>query len=82
VPKKKSHPLMYFNYQDITYRFELHTDPPEAMYWSTYKIKPSQLKIFDAKNKQVFGDVKEQLLNDIDSERVNYNGSHSPDKIP
>jgi len=71
VPKR--HPQMFFTYQDITYRYELHTDPPEAMYWSTYRIKPSQLKIFDANGKQVFGEAKEQLLNDIDSERPNNN---------
>jgi hypothetical protein len=60
---------MFFTFEDNTYRFELHTDPPEAMYWSTYKVKASHLKVFDANNKQVFGPAKEALLNDLDEER-------------
>ena len=60
---------MFFTFEDNTYRFELHTDPPEAMYWSTYKVKASHLKVFDANNKQVFGTAKEALLNDLDEER-------------
>jgi hypothetical protein len=60
---------MFFTFEDDTYRFELHTDPPEAMYWSTYKVKASHLKVFDANNKQVFGPAKEALLNDLDEER-------------
>ena len=60
---------MFFTFEDDTYRFELHTDPPEAMYWSTYKVKASHLKVFDDNNKQVFGPAKEALLNDLDEER-------------
>jgi hypothetical protein len=60
---------MFFTFEDATYRFELHTDPPEAMYWSTYKVKASHLKVFDDNNKQVFGPAKEALLNDLDEER-------------
>ena len=60
---------MFFTFEDTTYRFELHTDPPEAMYWSTYKVKASHLKVFDDNNKQVFGPAKEALLNDLDEER-------------
>ena len=59
----------YFTFDGETYRFELWTDPPEAMYWSTYKVKASHLKVFDANDKQVYGPAKEALLNELEEER-------------
>jgi hypothetical protein len=59
----------FYTHDDgVVYKYELKTDPPEAMFWATKKLKPSELKVYDGQGKQVFGEVKETILEEINND--------------
>jgi len=62
--------MMFYTHTDgVTYSYDLKTDPPEAMYWPTRKIKHSEIKVYDADNSQIFGEVKNAIYDDLEKER-------------
>ena len=55
-------------YNDIEYT--LRTDPPEAMYWSTYKLKKSDIKILSNTNRSEAAKLRQEILDDINKQEV------------
>ena len=46
--------MFYTDIDGELWQYELKTDPPEAMYWETYKLKQTDIKIISGANK---GDI-------------------------
>tara|TARA_B100000497_G_scaffold128058_1_gene172896 strand:- start:66 stop:347 length:282 start_codon:yes stop_codon:yes gene_type:complete len=62
-------------YGDIEYT--LVTDPLEAMYWSTYKLKKRDVKILTKASRTEAAKLRQEILDDIIQQEV----SASTDKI-
>jgi len=51
------------------WQYELKTNPPEAMFWETYKLKPMDIKVLAEVNKETRVRVRKEIYKDItDSE--------------
>lgn len=51
------------------WQYELKTNPPEAMFWETYKLKPMDIKVLAEVNKETKARVRKEIYKDItDSE--------------
>jgi len=46
-------------------RYTLITDPPEAMYWSTYRLKKSDVKLLDKFDRSTAANIKQEIFDDI-----------------
>jgi len=62
-------------YGDIEYT--LVTDPLEAMYWSTYKLKKRDVKILTKASRTEAARLRQEILDDIIQQEV----SASTDKV-
>ena len=47
------------------WEYELHTTPPEAMYWKNYKIKLSDIKVISDVHKEIKKRIRKEILKDI-----------------
>lgn len=56
---------MYFVDSDTTIEYTLVTDPPEAMYWRTYKLKKSHIKIITKTDRAQAAEYRAQILASI-----------------
>lgn len=53
-----------------TVEYKLKTDPPEAVFWSTYKLKPAHIKVVGSYDRQTKNALAREICNDIiESER-------------
>ena len=55
-------------YGDIEYT--LRTDPAEAMYWSTYKLKKSDIKILTKASRTDAARLRQEILDDINKQEI------------
>lgn len=46
-------------------RYTLITDPLEAMYWSTYRLKKSDVKLLDKFDRSTAADIRQEIFDDI-----------------
>ena len=57
---------MFFTDEDGTIiQYDLVTDPPEAMYWTTYKLKKSHIKIISKMDRTEAATYREKILASI-----------------
>jgi len=59
--------LKYF-YADDTHgivEFAFKTDPPEAEYWTTYKLKKSDIKVVTKMDRSAAAEMRQKILKDI-----------------
>ena len=57
---------MYFVEADETaIQYTLKTEPPEAMYWATYKLKKSDIKIISKMDRSQAAMYREKILASI-----------------
>lgn len=57
---------MFFTDEDGTViQYDLVTDPPEAMYWTTYKLKKSHIKIISKMDRSTAASYREKILASI-----------------
>ena len=57
---------MFFTDEDGTIiQYDLVTDPPEAMYWTTYKLKKSHIKIISKMDRTHAASYREKILASI-----------------
>ena len=64
----KYHRIGEMFYKDIDndlWQFELHTTPPEALYWKNYKIRLEDIKVISKASKQLRDKIKKEILKDI-----------------
>ena len=53
------------------FKYALKTDPPDAMYWTTYRLKKSDITLIDKFNRAMTADIKQEILDDIISREPN-----------
>lgn len=57
---------MFFTDEDGTViQYDLVTDPPEAMYWTTYRLKKSHIKIISKMDRTEAASYREKILASI-----------------
>ena len=49
--------------------YRLKTDPEKAMYWSTYKIKKSEIKILNCPDRTKAAELRQMLFEALEIER-------------
>jgi DNA polymerase III alpha subunit (gram-positive type) len=47
------------------YQYKLVTDPPEAMYWSTYRLKKRDVKVITNVERDEKIQIRTEIYNDI-----------------
>lgn len=55
----------YYTNDDGVWAYELRTDPPEAAYWSTYKLKVSHVKVLSKADRSTAAALRAEILADI-----------------
>ena len=45
--------------------YYLQTDPPEAMYWSTYRLKLTHIKLKNKYDKKISRTLRKEIFNSI-----------------
>jgi hypothetical protein len=45
--------------------YTLKTDPEEAVFWSTYRLKKSHIKLLDKFDKTTAAEIKQEIFDDI-----------------
>mgnify|MGYP000052670464 FL=1 len=62
-----------------TYAFTIQTDPPEALYWKTYKLKGSHIKLLNKLPRAEAAAMRSLILEDIlESEKTPPNPKGNP----
>lgn len=59
--------------------FKIRTDPPEAVYWSTYKLKLSDVKIVTKMHQQEATIIRREIVNEINERE---HPKKNADKVP
>lgn len=54
---------------DKEWEYELKTDPPQAMFWSTHKIKKSEIKILNCPDRKKAAELRQMLFEIFEIER-------------
>lgn len=62
---------MFYNHEKMLIQYTLKTDPPEAMYWTTYRLKVTDIKILTKLDKQTTAKIRKDIFNDIISNEPN-----------
>mgnify|MGYP003628640628 FL=1 len=47
------------------WQYELKTNPPEAVYWETYKLKPTDIKVISEADTEVKKRIRQEIYKDI-----------------
>ena len=61
----KYHQIGEMFYRDIDndlWQFELHTTPPEALYWKNYKIRLEDIKVISKADKHIKNRIRTEIL--------------------
>ena len=59
--------MFYQRSAEETISYTLICDPIESLYWSTKKLKKSEIKLLKKFNKQDAATIKQEILDDINS---------------
>ncbi len=75
---------MKFAQKEKTIQYKLITDPVEAQYWTTHRLKKSEIKIITKCDRSTAALLREEILHDIISREPNPSKTAAPstDKIP
>ena len=57
--------MFYRDIDNDLWQFELHTTPPEALYWKNYKIRLEDIKIISKADKHIRNRIRTEILKDI-----------------
>jgi len=63
--------MFYYKNDNEIYQYKLITDPPEAMYWSTYRLKKSHIKLQTPLDRTTTAQIKQEIFNDINETEQN-----------
>ena len=74
----------YYKRNSVTIPYKLVTDPLEAMYWSTYRLKKSDIKLLTKFDRSTTAEVQKEIYDDIISREPNPSKKSTPtnDEIP
>lgn len=56
---------MYYNRDGTLIEYRLVTTPPEAIYWQTYKLKKSDVKLVTKFDRSTSVQIKQEIYEDI-----------------
>ena len=56
---------MIYLRNEVEIPYTLVTDPPEAMTWSTYRLKKSHIKLLIKFDRQEAAEITQEILDDI-----------------
>lgn len=56
---------MYYNRDGTLIKYHLVTTPPEAIYWQTYKLKKSDVKLVTKFDRSTSVQIKQEIYEDI-----------------
>lgn len=56
---------MYYERDGTLIEYRLLTDPPEAVYWLTYKLKKSDIKLVTKFDRSTAAQIKQEIYEDI-----------------
>lgn len=56
---------MYYCEDDLIVEYAIKTDPPDAEYWSTYKLKKSDIKIVTKMARAEATEMRSKILTNI-----------------
>jgi len=45
--------------------YTINTDPPEAVFWTTYRLKKSHIKLLDKFDRTTAAEIKQEIFDDI-----------------
>ena len=57
--------MFYNDLDDEVWQYEIHTTPPEAIHWATYKLKLRDIKVISTAAKETKDRVRKEILKDI-----------------
>lgn len=57
--------MFYTDEDGTTVEYALKTDPPEAAFWQTYKIKKSNIKIITKMSREYQAVYRQKILDDF-----------------
>lgn len=63
--------MFYTNNNGTVIQYTIQTDPLEAMYWTTYRLKVEHIKIITKLDRQTMTKVRREIFNDIISREPN-----------
>jgi hypothetical protein len=56
---------MFYQRGDEIIEYGLSTDPPEAIYWATYRVKKKDIFLKVKLDRAATADIKQEILDDI-----------------
>jgi len=62
---------MMYNRDGTLIEYTLKTDPPEAMYWTTYRLKKRDIQIITKTDKATATQIRQEIFDDIISREPN-----------
>ncbi len=62
---------MYYERDGTLIEYRLLTDPPEAIYWQTYKLKKSDIKLVSKFDRSTAAEIKQEIFEDILANDIN-----------
>lgn len=71
---------MMYNRNGTLIEYTLKTDPPEAMYWTTYRLKKGDIQILTKTDRQTDAAIRQEIFDDIISREPNI--KTTKDKVP
>ena len=57
--------MFYTDIDGELWQYELKTDPPEAMYWETYKLKRTDVKVITDADAETKKRIQQEIYKDI-----------------
>jgi len=57
--------MLYYPKGKVPVKYNIVTDPPEALYWETYQLKKSDIKILTKLDRTSAAKMRDEILNDI-----------------
>ena len=65
MAKKPIGKMFFTDIDGDVWEYELHTDPPEAISWKTYKVKLSNIKVISDAHKEIKKRIRREILKDM-----------------
>jgi len=62
---------MYYERDGTLIEYRLFTNPPEAAYWQTYKLKKSDIKLVSKFDRSTAAEIKQEIFEDILANDIN-----------
>lgn len=72
--------MMYIKNDSMTIQYTLKTDPPEAMNWTTHRLKKTEIKLITKVDKSIATSIRQEIFDDIISREPNNLKKSAPAK--